>query len=943
MVKRVFFITLIIILLDCVVINSIVINGFSSKKNNLKDIINEVNKEYREKYNINFDYYDGNYDVSRTMFEDYNILVCTINGVTQHGNKDKNGEYRYLGYDPYGESIENPNYYYDALDGTSFEKLNWISKPYLNASVTLKYPIDRSHFDHFAPQFRDIFIYGFNYYHGTNGVFGNHLGPNWQDLPWEDYYHIPIAPTKTTRGVAWLFHKESDGSIWYTSAWLPPLSVLELEETKIIDVETSAGNAVIGHNQLNKSIYEVKQSVPTSEPLYIDITTDEYLLNLNINKVSGVHTYTEEVLSGYDNNGDAIYTLVTYYVPYEYYKIDHLEVYGLDHTITQNYALPNGSVTIYPDSERFKTTDLEFNRAGGMIAIDSHVTVWNDKLTINGQVILDDCRVSQYAPSPNNVKIPITQNKALYKEGLVIPATLPNKSLAGSNTMAYYTYVGGTEGAGIKTKNIVTNSLTVHTPIVCNGGIVSDNAFDQSVVVDTSRASVILGRPTKIQLLTKGQHKNITGYGNNEYSKYTHEKQVKFPFDVYINTTVPEKSKFLKSNTWYSVPVEQETTDVFIPTWVNEGNYTIEYRSLAINTLNNSSSENLANLDLKNYIATDTSSIKVVGRLYGFKVTDIENYPLWENVFRAIDNSDQHSNNYYTVGLKDRDGNIQGSNEIFTLPLVNGSHPTVKNEGTIPLGYTFKFECETVGNYFGEKDCIEILPTFYYISSDGKDKKEVDIWYSEYFDSKNHYFVKVGSEEDKKNVKYIKLGDPDRNAPKEYIKNTSLILGMTENAFLEQKAKLGWFNRIILAKPLRLFTGDMEDLPEGVLSTSVKKSVQHWYGEYYLPNLLYAVPKETDVLSYAKTQNGLSKDEDFWLKDGYIVVNFDISTIKNGDFSNPVLSYHQGSRCNMWQVEGYNLQKTDYYGHTFNLTNGDVAFYNLNRHASDDFNTKGTH
>lgn len=943
MKKRIVCVILMLFLVNYMIVLSEGSINKNSSNIKMENIIKKVNDEYKIEYGINFDFYNGNYEVSERIYEKYNILVCSIEGVTEHGNQDKNGEYRYLGYDPYGESIENPNYYYDALDGTNFEEFNWILTPYLNASVIQEFAIDRSHFDHFAPQFRDIFIYGFNYYHGENGIFGNHLGENWQDLPWEEYYHIPIAPTETTRGVAWLFHKEKDGSIWYTSAWLPPLSVLNLEESEIVNIEGVAGNAVLAHNQVGLSTYDVKQSVPTNEPLYINITVDEYLLNLSVNKVSGIHSYEKEVYVGDDRYGNPQYTYVTAYVPYHFYKIDHLEVYGLDHTITDNYALPDGSVTLYPDSQYFKHPQVEFNQNGGVIAIEDNVTVWNDKLEINGQVILSDARVSQYAPEPKDVIIPATHNRALYKEGLIIPKELLNKASSNSNTYAYYTYIDGTGGTQEKVRNVLTNSVTIHTPVVCNGGILSDNAFDQSIQLDNTRASVILGRPTKIQILTQGQHKEIVGYGNKEYAKYTKAKQVKIPFDVYIDTSAPTKEKFLKANTWYSIPIEQEIIELYVPTWVNEGPYTIEYRTLAINAENHSASEALANLNLNHYIATDSSEVKVIGRLYGFKITDVENYPLWETVFRTNENSFNHSNHYYRVGLNNEDGMMSYSNRLYTLPLLNGSHPTVKNEGTIPLGYTFKFECETIGNYYSEKDCIEIHPSFYFVSKDGASKKAVDIWYSEYFNDKNNNFIKVGSPEDKMNVKYIEIGDVDRNVSVEEIKDTSTILGVTEKAFKDKKAKLGWYDRIILAEPLRTFVGKTDQLPQEININHAKQSIQHWYGEYYLPSQLYVATKGTDVLDYARTNNGLNGKESFWLKEGYLVVNFDITTIKNGDFDNPVLSYYNGARCNMWQVEGYNQQKVDYNGYTFNLDNGDIVFYDLNRHSVDDFNVKGTH
>ncbi|PKM50568.1 MAG: hypothetical protein CVV02_10730 [Firmicutes bacterium HGW-Firmicutes-7] len=939
MLKRLIMIAITI----CIITKSSIISSAQLIDPTLEQVIDIVNDEFKDKYDFPSDFYNGTYPVSKEIYDNYNILVCSKNGVTRHGNKDLNGEYRFLGYDPYGESIENPDYYYDALDGTDFDTFDWFDYPWDKKAVKDMYAINKSHFDHYSSDFLEIFLYGFNYYHGTNGIYGNHLGPNWKDLPWETYYHIPIAPTQNTRGVAWLFHKESDGSVWYTSAWLPPLHVLEEEESVIVEVELSSEGAVIAHNEKGASTFDVVKGIPTSEQLYVNVLANEYLVELSINKIQGVHKYTEKIFAGNDSNGNPTYTYITTHTPYTYYKIDNFKLYGLADAIVNNYALPNGSVRIEPNSNYYAGPMVAYNQLGGMSTNKSHVTVWNDKLIIDGQVILDSISVSQFAPEPKPVRIPLTHENALYLKDLLIESRLLNKSATPSTTTINYHYIAGIGTGGIKTRIIPTNNVTVHTPVVCDGGILSDNPFDQSLEPDASRAAVILGRPSIIQLKTKGQHINIEGYGNKDYAKYTTDKQVKFPFDVYTDTKVQNNSSYLKSNTWYSVPLDQDTLDIYVPTWVTEGEYTIEYRTIAINAPNHDPAEKDANLNLVNYVATDLSHVKVIGRLYGFRIYDIENYPLWEEVFRVENKSLVHTNNYYSVGLLDENGIPNGNKPILTLPILQGSHPTVINQGALPTGYTFKFECETIGNYSGDKDCIEITPHFYYISADGKTKKEVDLWYSEYFNGKNNYFIQIGSKADEENVKYIKIGDPDRSVSEQEIKDTSKILGITESVFKTQKAKLGWFDRIILAKPLRTFVGNTDSLPSNLTTSFVKKSVQHWYGEYYLPNSLYIAPKGFDVLSYSKANNGLDGKERFWLNKGYVVVNFDLVTVKNGAFDNPVLSYYDSPRSNMWKIEGYQNIKNDYKGVPFHLLDGDIIFYDTDHQATEDYTTEGTH
>ena len=73
---------------------------------------------------------------------------------------------------------------------------------------------------------------------------------------------------------------------------------------------------------------------------------------------------------------------------------------------------------------------------------------------------------------------------------------------------------------------------------------------------------------------------------------------------------------------------------------------------------------------------------------------------------------------------------------------------------------------------------------------------------------------------------------------------------------------------------------------------SLSKYMQRWYGTYKLPTTTYVVPAGYDVYGHL-SKYGIDYNEDFWLKDGYIIVNFNIITIdKNGKMH---LSYSNGS------------------------------------------------
>ena len=157
-------------------------------------------------------------------------------------------------------------------------------------------------------------------------------------------------------------------------------------------------------------------------------------------------------------------------------------------------------------------------------------------------------------------------------------------------------------------------------------------------------------------------------------------------------------------------------------------------------------------------------------------MVDISDYPTWQNVFRKS-NSLKTTGFFYSLGTKNQNGIETGRNSKYTLPLVNGSHPTYKNIGAIKTGYVTRFQLTTIGNMYGNQDYILITPKFYYVDKFGKNRQEVDLYYSETFKGKKQTLVKVGSDVDKLNIKAYRLGDPYFSVPENEIKIKSDVTG----------------------------------------------------------------------------------------------------------------------------------------------------------------------
>lgn len=332
-----------------------------------------------------------------------------------------------------------------------------------------------------------------------------------------------------------------------------------------------------------------------------------------------------------------------------------------------------------------------------------------------------------------------------------------------------------------------------------------------------------------------------------------------------------------------------------------------------------------------------------------------------QTFFRQAKGSSVPTGNSFWVGPKDIDGSARPVAKNYALPVRQGSNPLpgLKNI-SVKTGYAFKFDLKTKGNLFGDKDGVRITPTFYFVSKDGKNRQPVDLYYH----SDRYNFVKVGSPEDveKRNVV---LNTRLRNVPGQDLVDTASTLwelyarsrGWTvdKQHYMAQYIKntskstyVGGYDVQILTAPLRTFKGNMYGLPNSVNIYRANAAVQQWYGEYSLPAAVYVVPQGTVLAKYGSRLDNNSK---VFLKDGYIVVNFTIETIRNGDTSKPYLQYirrpgspYYGAYDNQWKdMEGFQSSFITPYGVTFKSVDGDVLYYHGDKSSYDDFSSSGTH
>ena len=310
--------------------------------------------------------------------------------------------------------------------------------------------------------------------------------------------------------------------------------------------------------------------------------------------------------------------------------------------------------------------------------------------------------------------------------------------------------------------------------------------------------------------------------------------------------------------------------------------------------------------------------------------------------------------------------------EMNTLPFSNSRSEYYKGFGYLRKGDTFAFSVKTIANlsdYYG--DYLYIIPTFRYISKEGQVNDDVTVYYKKATD-KGFELVKYGSDQDRSHVISLKLFDNMFNGAynyKLYDFNRTVYQDDVEfsaqqdgwtgstDAYLQRETESYILSAIKLNSKLRLMTGNLTELAmnadndvtnltnmttgtvdvgddpvtgkvsavshiydltetkEPEMWEEFRKSMQTWYGEYFIPNQLFVTDKEfkadadgdgvdetyEDVWDYANEKGYIDLEEDFFKKEGYLVINFQIYTFNN-DKSH--LAYSGSNGDNMWTIQG---------------------------------------
>lgn len=766
------------------------------------------------------------------------------------------------------------------------------------------------------------------------------------------------------------------------------------EDEDVISVEKltpASTSAVIQSDKRDNEQFDSTQGIPTSETQYVNVFTDSYLYKYRFVRKYGKKQFNHYISCSHtDKHGKKLHDHDTELVwrEYSYWKVDYLVIYRIESATVMNYSLPDEHVTIKPDASYNNVGNVSFMSCGriGISPSDGWTVgqyiVMNDYLEFDGKIIMNADPVEKKTPTPGRIPESTQIDRdVLYLSDQLIEPEKSNGTFNSSGDVQFYpSFVYNTNIPDVDIEINPVNDVVIHTPTVCYPTITDAKEYTQ-LVTPGNCYHLVLDRYFTVNLPTSGYHSSLKGYGERDYAKYIRSREVKFPFEVYMCDG--DDYTYYDADTW--ITLHQDSTKFYLPIWVNEtAAVGIDFRARAINCDANDGlemEEVCANADNTNYVAVDTKNAEVSGRLYNLNMYDYSDYPFWLDVFRKPKSLELKRFAYH-VGFNNQNGEKVRS--AFTLPTVDGSHPYMRNLGVLKPGYTSRMSLITIGNIYHGTDYVKIYPTFYYVSKKGNVNgsditklEEVDLYYNGTINGKYRNVVKVGSDLDKQNVKKMMLGNPYTGVTDEEFNQKAKIAGLKPKDIRSTTYDVYTYGEITIPSRMSTYIGmdcaPDEVIPDGVDPDRVTKSKQKWYFEYSLPSDVHAVKKGFDVTKYAHENGGIDYKEDFWKKDGYIVVNFEIVTFEAG-FKNiqgdgdtgmgwmegaeifdkesetpiPHLTYTNRQNvdygyCSMYKMEDQPLRKIDWHKAQFAFRYGDVLMYSLDGSAKKDYRSYGTH
>jgi len=929
---------------------------------------NEIGRLNYRWEGIDIKYYDTE------IWQAKNVLVISAlegieNIIDENGrtNTNKNGEYRYLGYNPVGYLINNPDYADDNVGKEIINQYKWMKNDemLLNIAPYISTPEDLNFYK------KEIFYF-------LEQEYGQRFDERDDPMKWLARARVIVPVSEYGRGVIRFVHEwdsDKNGSPeeWYITVNLRAKSqvpeyklIYEKGEETPVSYKSENIDALVDlrSNMPKNELFDADVAIPTGEQLYAQVQLREYIHNEEYIKKEGAMDFIVTVSKNYtlrrwddeaikiDGNGDGDFTdpvdtiqgdwlydgpysVSKNYIitrQYSYYSISDIGVYSLEKANIKNESLPNGAIELsgtvnepvvelitYSEREHViepiqgneKFVDLGSETIGSgnsypaipnedffsvANAAVGEFSVRNDKFVFNEVEILSDKLVDTQTAAPLSIpQAPLCDPSVFLKTKLVIPDTVKNGSYSTTGLTTYIATAISVKGS--------SNDITVQTgkkeipvnsleTVVVHTPVVCNPMLNQ---ISKASQQILLSDQFQQLVLEETFHIDYPTHG-------THITSKGYATRDYNAYTQVRQVQFP-----FDVYVGENYSGLYLPknTW---GNFNSLERTFFIpswamegqgHILFRTIPKNIPSIDDPNYEFNANLSRQ------NYKAVEATAYNLSGKVesFTITDCRDDAWLSFFS-----QKNQSSTSNKIDQLPLLPGTKYTdskgkQQQLNGVMLGYPVSFSIRTNGDLNDSKDFIYIKPRFSFVPEvngviDMSRRQEVDLYQGSY-----STMTKID--------KSFALSENQRS----FIGNTSLAT-------------------------------------VGISSNEKAASVQQWEGKFFLPNMTYCVPKGTDLASYKYID--VSKAP--FLRNGYIVVNFDIFVYNNLEsITKPILmdsvkldallrqtvSLQTRKEQNLaeylrygngWIEDGFQTSQ-----HGLSLQAGDILFYSTELRASQTY------
>ncbi len=509
-------------------------------------------------------------------------------------------------------------------------------------------------------------------------------------------------------------------------------------------VDDGQVTAIIGSNVPGNERYDVEKAIPAGKPLYVTIKAQPFRIQHKFKHIKGTFNHQIQVKRKIQRNWeewregkwvkhtttDERFETINVPMDYSYWRMEQLQVFKLHgatitnqffHQKTQSILLTQAEKdhlpspliqkvahtqhVLFPNPQTIVMSPEYIHGARqGQPNIPSltnqqiskfalpQLKVRNDRLRIDGQIIMDDVWHVQHSKDPKTVRSSFKNHVITISKSGIQSNEAATNAVYASTGFADYRSIDMSGKISLMKVNVTSiNSLAVHTPLIISMNVNTERKWIQIINPTNPLNYLVLGKPFHLHLSNTGDHIDAKGYQNIHTNEFVEKREIRFSFDVMYD------GKVLAQHKWYQLPARDNSFSFVLLVKSKAGGGIIEIRDYSRACANLSCKfQQKANLSRSHGGVSQLIKVEKIGTISKFRISSIGGY----------------------VAPDDR-------------------HWAARHLPVYPYHYvktspTLIYQLQTIGNYHQTDSCVRIKRRYFHINRDGKNRQEVDLYLKQF-------------------------------------------------------------------------------------------------------------------------------------------------------------------------------------------------------------------